>query len=162
MINENIRQFLTLFISIKELNKIQFIRVNIFVVWIQDEMYNVLWIQGHNDNKHNDGETAYEAETAVGLPGFLAGYFTTISVSQNTYNRIVGLLMNDDLERILGSHSGGYEEFYILVYVCYLLQTGFLFGLFFGTKVGGDMSSETSVGFHRTTPRNVPEDRTLR
>jgi hypothetical protein len=53
-------------------------------------------------------------------------------------------LTNDELQRILGFHSGGYEEFYILGYACYLLHTSFLFGLFFGREDGGDMSSETS------------------
>jgi hypothetical protein len=83
-------------------------------------------------------------ERAIGLPIFLAAYFTSISVYQNIHHRILGLLTIYVLQRILGFPSGSYEEFYILGYACYLLHTGFLFGLFFSREDGGDMSSETS------------------
>jgi hypothetical protein len=42
--------------------------------------------------------------------------------------------------RILNSHSGGYEErYHRQSSACYLLHVGFLLGLFFDPKDGGDV-----------------------
>jgi hypothetical protein len=40
-------------------------------------------------------------------------------------------------------------------------QTVFMIGLYFGPEDEGDMFLETSVDFEQTTPRYIPEDRTL-
>jgi hypothetical protein len=44
---------------------------------------------------------------------------------------------------------------------CYLLQAGFLLGLFFTLKIEATCSSETLVEFQRTTRRYIPGYRTL-
>jgi hypothetical protein len=46
-------------------------------------------------------------------------------------------------------------------HTCYPIHPYFLLGLFFDHEDGGDMSSETSVDFQWTTPRYIPEKRTL-
>jgi hypothetical protein len=43
----------------------------------------------------------------------------------------------------------------------YLLNAGFMFGIFFGPEDGGDMFFRKSVDFQRSTWHCIPEDRGL-
>jgi hypothetical protein len=44
---------------------------------------------------------------------------------------------------------------------CCLLQAGISVGLLLNTEDGGDISTETSVGFQQAKWRYIPEDRTF-
>jgi hypothetical protein len=74
--------------------------------------------------------------------------------------------------RILSCHSGDYDVSYLLGYntmssvesqpiFCCLFHAGFLLRLFFNSEGGGDMLSETSFDFQRTTRHFIPDDRSL-
>jgi hypothetical protein len=68
-----------------------------------------------------------------------------------------------NLCRIWGSHIGGYEEFYYVLWIAMYspLNESRRFAYYSTLKMEAIYSSEISVDFRRTTWHYIPEDKTL-